>query len=754
MIKLIDNKVYFHNGGLVSASEARLFAGEDFNFQKAYQGTIAYSILNAHNKKGSTQRSEVIGVRFDALASHDITYVGVVQTAKASGLEYFSLPYVLTNCHNSLCAVGGTINEDDHMFGLSAAKKYGGIYVPANMAVIHTYMRERMAGCGKMILGSDSHTRYGAIGTLAIGEGGPELVKQLLGRTYDTLYPKVIAVELKGEVRRGVGPQDVALAIIGAVFSNGFAKNSVLEFVGGGIEKLPMEYRNGIDVMTTETACLSSIWTTDEKTREYLKVLGRESDYKRLQPADFAEYDSAIIVDLGKIEPMIALPFHPSNVYKLSELIQNPMDILTEVESEGRRILGKENLKFSLTDKLVDGKILVGQGVIGGCAGGTYDNIAAASKILCKKSVGNGKFSLNIYPSSQPVQLSLMRNGLLEPLVAAGAVLKPAFCGPCFGAGDVPANNALSIRHNTRNFESREGSKPSDGQIASVALMDSRSIAVTAANGGVLTSALGLDYSEDFPEFKYDDVIYKNRVYNGFNNPKPETELTYGPNIADWPKIEPLQDNLLLKISAAIFDEVTTTDELIPSGETSSYRSNPQKLAEFALSRKRPDYVMRAKAVAADAEKIAASGLFGDYERAVNAAGLKGLKAAGKTALGSAVYALKPGDGSAREQAASVQRVLGGAADIAREYATKRYRSNLINWGIIPFLSDFGFKDDDIIFVPDVKAKLINGDTEFDAAVYRNGEIALVKLSTGQLSAEERDIIVKGCLINFYQSSR
>ncbi|MEG1985513.1 MAG: hydratase [Clostridia bacterium] len=747
MIELLNNGVYVSNGKVISKQNAIESFSYPSEIENAYKGTIAYSILNKHNAVAITSPKMALNIKFDALASHDITYVGIIQTAKASGLQNFPVPYVLTNCHNSLCAVGGTINEDDHLFGLSAAKKYGGIYVPANMAVIHTYMRENLAGSGKMILGSDSHTRYGAIGTLAIGEGGPELVKQLLSRTYDIGYPEVIAVILEGEVSKGVGPQDVALAIIGEVFKSGFAKNKILEFIGSGIDNLSMEFRNGIDVMTTETACLSSIWTTDYKTRDYLTTYGRANEFKQLKPATVAYYDGAIKVDLSEIEPMIALPFHPSNVYKLKDLLINPMDILSKVEEEGKKLLNNPKIDFKLTDKVVDGKILVGQGIIAGCAGGTLDNIVMASNILKNATVGADAFSLSIYPSSQPIYLELMKNGYLSELVKVGAIIKPAFCGPCFGAGDVPANNVLSIRHTTRNFESREGSKPSNGQIASVALMDSRSIAATALNHGILSSAVDIDFNDEIPTFNYDAGIYEKRVYNGFGKGNINENLIYGPNIADWPALQPLPDNLIVKLAAVINDEVTTTDELIPSGETSSYRSNPLRLAEFTLSRKCPDYVQNTKNIKVNSDNFNSGVSVPEIE---NALWISNLKLNGKTSYGSAIYAKKPGDGSAREQAASCQRVLGGVANFAKEYATKRYRSNVINWGMLPFVTKFIFENDDIIIIPNIRCLFEQGESRFLAKVIRKGESidALVTIDT--LTDDERDIILAGCLINYY----
>ena len=728
MIQLLKKQMIWDGAGLTDAAS---YAGSVFP-----ERTMTYAVLSAHNTSGDMKS---LRLRFDAMASHDITYVGIIQSARASGLTEFPLPYVLTNCHNSLCAVGGTINEDDHVFGLSAAKKYGGIYVPANLAVIHSYMREMFAAPGKMLLGSDSHTRYGALGALSVGEGGPELVKQLLRRTYDIAYPRVIAVELRGKVRRGVGPQDVALALIGATFKNGFVKNAVLEFVGEGISALPVEFRNGIDVMTTESACLSSIWMTDDKVRDYLALYGREGEYRRQAPEAGAAYDGAVVIDLDKVEPMIALPFHPSNVYKLADVIARPEEILGEAEREGCRLLGLPEGSFRLTDKIKDGKVVVSQGVIAGCAGGTYDNIVVAANILRGRSCGNGAFNLTVYPGSQPANIALVRSGAAAALMESGAVLKPCFCGPCFGAGDVPCNNGFSVRHTTRNFERREGSKPAEGQIASVALMDARSIAATAANGGVLTSALGMDYDEKIVPFAYDGAAYASRVYNGWGAPDKSAELVYGPNITDIPAIEELGDNLALKICSVIDDPVTTTDELIPSGETSSYRSNPLRLAEFALSRKDPAYVGRAKEVRDGGRE--------DIAAAIKASGVKG-----SFSVGSAIFAVKPGDGSAREQAASCQRFLGGAANIAREYATKRYRSNLVNWGMLPFLNEGAtFEIGDILVVEGVRRLLESGAEEFPALLFRGGKSTPVTLKTGALTDTERQIVADGCLINYYK---
>ena len=732
MIKKMNQGVYLVDGKLIDKAQAAAYNFGEDALADAYKGTMAYSVLAAHNTTGETAKDKLLGIKFDAMASHDITYVGIIQTAKASGLQKFPLPYVLTNCHNSLCAVGGTINEDDHVFGLSAAKKYGGIFVPPHQAVIHTYMRECMSGCGKMILGSDSHTRYGALGTMAVGEGGPELVKQLLNRTYDIKYPDVV---------------------IGAVFKDGFVKNKVMEFVGDGIKNLPIEYRNGIDVMTTETTCLSSIWRTDDdEVKNYYAIRGRLDDYKPMAPAALAYYDAAVEVDLSKITPKIALPFHPSNVYDLEELIANPYDVLSEAEKKGKELLGNDKLDFCLTDKIKDGKVYVEQGIVAGCAGGTYDNIFEVANIMKGASVGNGAFTMSVYPSSTPVYFDLLKKGCIAELVEAGVNVKTAFCGPCFGAGDVPNNGALSIRHTTRNFESREGSKPGGGQIASVALMDARSIAATAANGGVLTSAAQVDYDDEIAPFEYDSKIYERRVYNGWSKPEESEPLHYGPNIKDWPEVIPLTDNLIVKFAAVIHDPVTTTDELIPSGETSSYRSNPLKLAEFALSRKVPEYVGRAKAIAADEKALEKDGkLTGDYAEAVKASGLK---LEGSVSIGSGVYAVKPGDGSAREQAASCQRVLGGACNVAKEYATKRYRSNLINWGMLPFLSGDDFEDGEILIVPGVKAAVASGATEFKAKAVAGGKVRDITLRMEPLTESERDIVLAGCLINYYKSGK
>lgn len=738
MIKLIKGGVYYMNGALYKENVAFMTEAKK---QKAVQGTLAYGILKAHNKGDESN----LRIKFDALASHDITYVGIIQTAKASGLKTFPLSYTLTNCHNSLCAVGGTINEDDHLFGLSAAKKYGGNFVPPHLAVIHQYMREMEAGCGKMILGSDSHTRYGAFGTMAVGEGGPELVKQLLNQTYDIKRPAVIAVYLKGKPKKGVGPHDVAIALVGATFKSGFVKNKVLEFIGPGIKNLSMDFRAGIDVMTTETTCLSSIWETDETTKAYFDLHGRSGDFREMHPADPAYYDGAVVIDLSRIEPMIALPFHPSNAYTVREVIDNAKDILGEVEAAGNRLKGEGKKPFHLLDKIKDGKVYVSQGIIAGCAGGTYENIAEASEILRGKSCGFDEFSLSVYPQSQPVYKCLADNGYVSTLMEAGAIVKTAFCGPCFGAGDTPADNGFSIRHTTRNFENREGSKLGEQQLAAVALMDARSIAATAANGGVLTPATEVEYVKKVKKYYFDSSIYEHRVYRGAGNPHPETELIYGNNIADWPEQIALTKNILIEAVSVIDDPVTTTDELIPSGETSSYRSNPLRLAEFALSRKDPAYVGRAKAVK-EAELVRReSGKI--PEEVLNKAGIE---IASDTAYGSAVIARKPGDGSAREQAASCQRVLGGVANIALEYATKRYRSNLINWGMLPLVcKKFDFKVGDFVYIENI-ADLVKEDDPVICAKHISGKtVKTIYLTIGSLTPDEKKIILSGCLINY-----
>lgn len=747
MVKLYDGGVYLVNGTEIVPEAA---APETYQKDTAKQGTIAYSILKAHNTAEDMQN---LRLKFDALASHDITFVGIIQTARASGMEKFPIPYVLTNCHNSLCAVVGTINEDDHVFGLSAARKYGGIYVPPHMAVIHQYMREAMAGCGKMILGSDSHTRYGALGAMAIGEGGGELVKQLLENTYDVAYPGVVAVYLTGKPRPGVGPQDIALAIIGAVFKNGFVKNKVMEFVGPGIKSMTTDYRNGVDVMTTETTCLTSVWCTDDDTKAYLAKHGRADDYRELKPADVTYYDGLVYVDLSSVKPMIALPFHPSNAFEIDELNANLGDILREVEKEAARLTEGKDIEFSLTDKITPKGLQVQQGIIAGCAGGTYTNVMAAAHILKGAQCGQGEFTLDVYPSSQSVFMDLLAKGAISDLMATGAIVKTAFCGPCFGAGDTPANNALSIRHATRNFPNREGSKPGAGQLSAVALMDARSIAATAANGGILTSAE--KYADDYevPEYNYDDSSYRARIYNGFGKAEPEDKLIYGPNIKDWPEQEALAQNILLRVCSKIMDKVTTTDELIPSGETSSYRSNPLGLAEFTLSRRDPGYVQRAKDVRA-LEKARLAGEAQSDEALKNALGkVKNIlpDVDEKTIeIGSVIYCVKPGDGSAREQAASCQRVLGGLANICSEYATKRYRSNVMNWGMLPFQmkNEPAFEIGDYILVPNV-LDAMDGDMQSIKAYVLGDEVKEIELYIAPMTEDEKKIVKAGCLINF-----
>ena len=723
---------------------------------EAAKQTMAYGILAAHNTSGSMDK---LKVKFDKLTSHDITFVGIIQTARASGLEKFPVPYVLTNCHNSLCAVGGTINEDDHMFGLTCAKKYGGVYVPPHQAVIHQFAREMLAGCGRMILGSDSHTRYGALGTMAMGEGGPELVKQLLGKTYDINMPGVVGIYLTGKPEKGVGPQDVALAIIGAVFANGYVNNKVMEFVGPGVENLSADFRIGVDVMTTETTCLSSIWTTDEKIREFYEIHGREADYKELKPGKTAYYDGIVEVDLSRVKPMIAMPFHPSNTYTIEEVNANLTDILADVEKRAKVSLGGA-VDYSLADKIRDGKFYVEQGIIAGCAGGGFENICDAADILAGASIGNGAFTLSVYPASMPVYMELIKNGAAAKLMETGAVLKTAFCGPCFGAGDTPANNAFSIRHSTRNFPNREGSKLQSGQIASVALMDARSIAATAVNKGRLTPATDIDVNYTKPKYFFDKTIYENRVFDSKGVADPSVEIQFGPNIKDWPEMSALTENLLLTVVSEIHDPVTTTDELIPSGETSSYRSNPLGLAEFTLSRKDPAYVGRAKEVQA-AEKARIRGerpcqVLPEAGEAMNAVRTR-FEDAGRenTGIGSTIFAVKPGDGSAREQAASCQKVLGGWANVANEYATKRYRSNLINWGMLPFLIDKGdlpFKNGDWLFVPGIRKAVEEKQSEIRAYVTGDG-MKEITLRLGDLTDDERQIILDGCLINYYKAN-
>ena len=758
MIELFNTGAYLLNGTEIVKDDAdaqKVLASKNINVTKeeAAKNTIAYGILEAHNTSGNM---DSLKIKFDCMASHDITYVGIIQTARASGMEKFPIPYVLTNCHNSLCAVGGTINEDDHMFGLSAAKKYGGIYVPAHQAVIHQFMREMMAGCGKMILGSDSHTRYGALGTMAIGEGGGELAKQLLQQTYDVKRPEVIGIYLTGKPQPFVGPQDVALAIIGEVFANGYVKNKVMEFIGDGISNLNAEYRNGIDVMTTETTCLSSIWRTDDEIKNFYEVHDRAEDYKELNPGSVAYYDGIVYVDLSTIKPMIAMPFHPSNTYTIDELNANLEDILADVEKKAVKTINNPDIHFKLRDKIKNGRLYVDQGVIAGCAGGTYDNICDVADILNGQSIGADDFALSVYPSSQPVFMQLVENGSIFKLMNAGATVRSAFCGPCFGAGDVPSNEGLSIRHSTRNFPNREGSKPGNGQIASVALMDARSIAATAVNKGFLTSAENIDVDFTKPKYFFNKSVYDNRVYQGFGKADTSVELKLGPNITDWPEMVALPENLLVKVVSLITDHVTTTDELIPSGETSSYRSNPLGLAEFTLSRKDPAYVGRAKEVQVAEKAIEAgncpSQAFPEVKPIMDTIKTKFTISRDVMGIGSTIFAVKPGDGSAREQAASCQKVLGGWANIAKEYATKRYRSNLINWGMLPFIFDeenLPFENGDYVFIPQVAQGIKDKKSEFIAYVVRNGEMKEFTLKMGELTDDEREIILAGCLINY-----
>ena len=758
MIQLFSEGAYLVDGTtLVKESEAgalKQLTGEVVSKEEASKNTIAYGILRDHNTSGNMEKLQI---KFDKLTSHDITFVGIIQTARASGIEKFPVPYILTNCHNSLCAVGGTINEDDHMFGLTAAKKYGGVYVPPHQAVIHQFAREMLAGGGKMILGSDSHTRYGALGTMAMGEGGPELVKQLLNRTYDINMPGVIGIYLKGKPVKGVGPQDVALAIIGAVFEKGYVNNKVMEFVGLGVSNLSADFRIGVDVMTTETTCLSSIWRTDDKIKEFYEIHGRSEDFKELNPGKVAYYDGIVEVDLDKIKPMIAMPFHPSNTYTIEEVNANLDDILADVEK--RALVSLDGaVDYSLRDKVHNGKLYVDQGIIAGCAGGGYENICAAANILKGASIGSDEFTLSVYPASTPIYMELVKNGAVADLMQTGAIVKTAFCGPCFGAGDTPANNAFSIRHSTRNFPNREGSKLQNGQISSVALMDARSIAATAANKGYLTPATDVEASDFIPKYHFDKTIYDNRVFDSKGVADPSVEIQFGPNIKDWPEMSALPENMLLKVVSEIHDPVTTTDELIPSGETSSYRSNPLGLAEFALSRKDPAYVGLAKEVQ-KAQKAIEAG-----EDAAKAfPEVKDILETVKESyadvtqdnlgIGSTIFAVKPGDGSAREQAASCQKVLGGWANIANEYATKRYRSNLINWGMLPFTIDKGelpFKNKDYIFVPDVRKAVEDKLTKIPAYVVNEG-MKEITLTLGELTDDEREIILKGCLINYYR---
>ncbi len=744
MIKLTDHGVFLENGKVVQNSSV--------SAAEARKNTIAYSILSSHNV--GAQDSADLRIRFDALVSHDITYVGIIQTARASGMTEFPIPYAMTNCHNSLCAVGGTINEDDHVFGLSAAKKYGGIYVPANQSVIHSYAREELAGCGSMILGSDSHTRYGALGTMGVGEGGPELVKQLLKNTYDIKAPQVVLVYLTGTPKKGIGPHDVAIALVGATFKNGFVKNKVLEFVGPGVKNLSIDFRNGIDVMTTETTCLSSIWETDEITEQHYIAHGRPEDYQKLYPNGVAYYDSMIEIDLSAMESMIALPFHPSNAYTIHEFIENADEILANVEEEAKKKFGKCNL--DLRSKVKNGQVMADQGIIAGCAGGMFDSIDEAAAILHDQSTGNGYFSLSVYPTSVPVSLELTKIGVTADLLSAGAVIKPSFCGPCFGAGDVPANNGLSLRHTTRNFPNREGSKPGEGQLSGVALMDARSIAATARNGGIITAATDVDYDYTPHEYHFDSSVYKKRVYYGYGKADPSVDLILGPNITDWPAQYELSDNLLVKLAAVIRDPVTTTDELIPSGETSSYRSNPLRLSEFALSRRVPEYVGRSKAVAAVEAARRADESPEELMKVLSAVG-NADELIKSTQFGSCVFANKPGDGSAREQAASCQKVLGGFANICYEFATKRYRSNCINWGIMPFTlaenAEFPYSEGDYVFVKGIRQAIIDGKEEFGANVIRaDGTVDDITLYVKGLTDDEREIILDGCLMNYYKN--
>ena len=761
MIKLHENGVYLLNGTEIIEDNQEAAAclaaktGKTVTAAEAATGTMAYRILKAHNTSGNMDQLQI---KFDKLTSHDITFVGIIQTARASGLEKFPVPYVLTNCHNSLCAVGGTINEDDHMFGLSCAKRYGGIYVPPHQAVIHQFAREMLAGGGKMILGSDSHTRYGALGTMAMGEGGPELVKQLLCKTYDIKMPGVVAIYLTGEPMKGVGPQDVALAIIGAVFKNGYVNNKVMEFVGPGVSSLSADFRIGVDVMTTETTCLSSIWVTDDKIRDFYDIHGRSADYAELKPEAVTYYDGCVEVNLSEIKPMIAMPFHPSNTYTIDEVNANLEDILAEVEKNALVSLDGA-VEYKLRDKIRNGKLYVDQGIIAGCAGGGFENICAAADILNGKSIGPDEFTLSVYPASMPVYMELVRNGAAAKIMETGAIMKTAFCGPCFGAGDTPNNNGFSIRHTTRNFPNREGSKLQNGQIASVALMDARSIAATAANKGYLTPATDLDVEYTGPKYFFDKTIYENRVFDSKGVADPNEELKFGPNIKDWPAMSALTDNLVLKVVSEIHDPVTTTDELIPSGETSSYRSNPLALAEFALSRKDPEYVGRAKEVQ-KAEKARIAGekpteAFPELAPVIETIKTKYPDLNRENfGIGSTIFAVKPGDGSAREQAASCQKVLGGWANIANEYATKRYRSNLINWGMLPFLIPEGalpFANGDYLFVPNIRKAIEDKLTDIDAYVVKDGELKPFTLKMGDLTEDERTIILKGCLINYYR---
>lgn len=744
MVELINHGVYLLNGTEIRDEY------QGMNPDEARENTITYGILRSHDVDGA--KGKKMRIRFDAMMSHDITYVGIIQTARASGLTEFPLPYAMTNCHNSLCAVGGTINEDDHVFGLSAAKKYGGIYVPANQAVIHQYAREMMVKCGNMILGSDSHTRYGSLGNMGVGEGGGELVKQLLKNTWDINAPEVVLVWLEGKPKKGIGPHDVAISLVKATFESGVVKNKVLEFAGPGVKNLPIDFRNGIDIMTTETTCLSSIWVTDEEVKHHYEIHERPQDYRELKPGDVAYYDMMIRIDLSSQEAMIALPFHPSNAVTIHELQADPVGILTRIEEDAKKRFS-DKVDVHLLDKIVDGKVRADQGIIAGCSGGTYDNLAEAASIIKGKSIGNDYFTASAYPQSTPVSMAVTREGITADLMEAGITMKPAFCGPCFGAGDVPSNNGLSIRHTTRNFPNREGSKPGQGQLSLVALMDARSIAATAANGGIITAATDVEYENTHKPYQYDDKIYKCRVYNGFGKAKPETELRYGPNIKDWPKMYPMAENMLVELAAVIHDPVTTTDELIPSGETSSYRSNPLKLSEFALSRRVPEYVGLSKEIQKQDLARREGNISDNIAEALKAVGAT----AENTSFGSCVFANRPGDGSAREQAASCQKVLGGDANICYEYATKRYRSNCINWGIVPFTIgkdvEFNFEPGDKVFIPGIREAIISGKEEIDAKVITKNGVQPIHLFFQNLTDNERQILADGCLMNYYASS-
>jgi len=746
MVELIPHGVYLLDGKTVVNDASGMPSSDE-----SRENTITYGILRAHDVDGG--KGKKMRIRFDAMVSHDITYVGIIQTARASGLEKFPLPYAMTNCHNSLCAVGGTINEDDHVFGLSAAKKYGGIYVPANQAVIHQYAREALTRCGNMILGSDSHTRYGSLGNMGVGEGGGELVKQLLRNTWDINAPEVVLVWLEGAPRKGIGPHDVAISLVKAVFESGFVKNKVLEFAGPGVASLPVDFRNGLDIMTTETTCLSSIWITDDKVKEYYEMHRRPDAYRELRPGKVAYYDSMIRIDLGSQESMIALPFHPSNAVTVHELQADPEGILGRIQADAEKRFG-DKVSVNLLDKIHDGKVYADQGIIAGCSGGTYDNLSEAASILKGKSIGNGYFTMSAYPQSTPVYLATTRNHIAEELLEAGVVIKPAFCGPCFGAGDVPANNGFSIRHTTRNFPNREGSKPGQGQLSMVALMDARSIAATAANGGVITAATDIEYNDEHKPYEFDDRIYRSRIFYGYGNADPDYALRYGPNIKDWPKMYPMQDNMLVELAAVIHDPVTTTDELIPSGETSSYRSNPLKLSEFALSRRVPEYVGLSKRIQSQDLERRAGNVPQNVADALAKVGAK----AENTSFGSCVFANRPGDGSAREQAASCQKVLGGDANICYEYATKRYRSNCINWGIVPFTiapeTAFDYKPGDFVFIEGIREAILSGKEEIDAQVIAADGVHPIHLFFQNLTADERQILADGCLMNYYANKK